>query len=74
MDSLGNRIDLNVHTNCNVDSNNDIHCHVKFYVLNAVKKLKPDKVNEDGLLLSEIFINGSDLLFVYMCSILTKKQ
>ena len=60
MDSLRNRIELSVHTNCNDDSNNDIHCHVitKFDVL----KLKPDKVNEDGLLLSEKFINGSDLL------------
>ena len=38
----------------------------KLYVLKAVKKLKPDKVNDDGLLLSENVINGSDLLFVYV--------
>ena len=51
MDSLRNRIELSVHTNCNTDSNNDIHCHVitKLYVMKAVKKLKPDKVNKDGL-------------------------
>ena len=61
MDSLRNRIDLNVHTDGNADSNNDIHYHVitKFDVLKAVKKLKPDKVNQDGLLLlSENCING----------------
>ena len=48
MDSLRNRIELSVHTNCNADFNNDMHCHVitKFDVLTAVKKLKPDKVNE----------------------------
>ena len=52
----------------NADSNNDVQCHVitQFDVLKAVKKLKPDRVNEDGLLLSEKFINGSDLLFVYI--------
>ena len=40
MDSLRNRIELNVHTNCNDDSNNDIHCHVitQFDVLKAAKK------------------------------------
>ena len=65
MDSLRNRIELSVHTNCNADSDNDIHCHVipKFDVLKAVKT---GKVNEDGLLLSENVINGSDLLFVYV--------
>ena len=49
MDSLRNRIDLNVHTNCNADSNNDIHCHVitKFDAMKSLKKLKPAKVNED---------------------------
>ena len=38
MDSLRNRIELSVHTNCNADSNNDIHCHVsaQFDVLKAV--------------------------------------
>ena len=73
MDSLRNRIELSVHTNCNADSNNYIHYHVitKFDVLKAVKKLKPDKVNEDGLLLSEIFINDSDLLFVYVSLLFT---
>ena len=73
IDSLRNRIDLSVHTNCNADSNNDRHCHVstKFDVLKAVKKLNPDKVNEDGLLLSENFINGSDLLFVYVSLLFT---
>ena len=71
MDSLINRI--NVHPNCNAVSNNDIHCHVitKFDVLEAVKKLKPDKVNEYGLLLSENCINGSDLLFVYVSLLFT---
>ena len=70
INSLGNRIELNVHTNCNADSNNCIHCHVitKFDVLKAVKKLKPDK---DGLLSFENFINGSDLLFVYASLLFT---
>ena len=56
---------MNVHTNCNVDSIYDIDCHVitKIDVLNAINKLKPDKVNEHGCLLSENFINDSDLLF-----------
>ena len=31
MDSLRNRIELSVHTNCNADSNNYIHCHVYNY-------------------------------------------
>ena len=35
------------------------------------KKLKPDKVNEDSLLLSENCINGSDLLFVYVSLLFT---
>ena len=68
MDSLRNRIDLNVHTNCNADYfNNDMLCHVitTFDVMISVKKLKPDKGNEDGMLLSENCIHGSDLLFVY---------
>ena len=68
MDSLRSQIHLNVHTNCNADSNNDIHCHViiKFDVMKLVKKLKPDKVNDDGLLLSENCICCSDLLmYVY---------
>ena len=73
MDSLRNRIELSVHTNFNGDSNNDIHCHVstKFDVQKAVKKLNPDKVNENGLLLSENCINGSDLLFVYVSLLFT---
>ena len=73
MDSLRNMIELNVHTNCNADSNNYIHCHVitKFNVLKAAKKLKPDKVNEDGLLLSDNCIHGSDLLFVYISLLYT---
>ena len=46
IDSLRNRVELSVHTNCNANYNKDIHCHgiTKFDVLKAVKKLKPDKV------------------------------
>ena len=73
MDSLINRIELSVHTNCNADSNNDIKCHVitKFDVIKSVKKLKPHKVNEDGMLLSENVINGSGLLFIYVSLLFT---
>ena len=72
MDSLRNRTDLNVHTNCDADSNNDIHCHVitKLDVLKVVLR-KPDKVNGNGLLSSENCFNGSDLLFVYVSLLLT---
>ena len=73
MDSLRNRIELSVHTNCNADCNNNIQCHVitKVDVLKAVKKLKPDKGNEDVLLLSENCINDADLLFVYVTLLFT---
>ena len=40
-------------------------------VMKSVKELKPDKLNEDGMLLSEIFINGSDLLCVYVSLLFT---
>ena len=43
----------------------------QFDVQKAVKKLKPDKVHEDGLLLSVNYINGSDLLFVYVSLLFT---
>ena len=48
-------------------------CHVitKCDVLKAVNKLKPEKVNEDGLLMYENFINGSDLLFVCVSLLFT---
>ena len=37
---------------------------LNFDVVKSVKKLKVYKVKDDGLLLYEHFINGSDLLFV----------
>jgi len=39
--------------------------------MKSVHKLKSDKANEDGMLLSDNFINGSDLLFVYMSLLFT---
>ena len=73
MDSLRNRLDLNVHINYNADSNNGIHCHVitKFDVMKSIRKLKQDNVNADGMLLSENVINRSDLLFVNVSLLFT---
>ena len=39
--------------------------------MKSVKKLNTEKVNEDGMLLSENLMNGSDLLFVYVSLLLT---
>ena len=67
MDSLRNRIELSVHTNCKADSNNYIHCHVitKFEVLKAVKKLKPNKVNKDGCCCLKIVLMAQ-IYYLYM--------
>ena len=39
--------------------------------MKSVKELKSDKLNEDGILFSENFINGSDLLCVYVSLLFT---
>ena len=40
-------------------------------VKKAVTKLKSDKVNEDGFLLSDNFIHGSELLYIYLSLLFT---
>ena len=43
----------------------------KFDLMKSVKKLKPGKINENGMLLPENVFNGSDLLFVYVSLLFT---
>ena len=40
-------------------------------MMKSVKKLKTDRINEDGLLLSENVFNGSYLLFIYVSLLFT---
>ena len=73
MNILSKRIDERIYNICDNDSIDDsIHCHVisMCNVKNAVAKLKPDKINEDGNVLSNNFIHGSDLLFIYIATLL----
>ena len=45
----------------------NLHCHIicRNDVKNAVMKLKSDKIDESGALLSNNFTHGTDLLYMY---------
>jgi len=66
--TLTHRIDISVRDQCDCSDDCNDHCHIvnKFDVDKAIHKLKADKVNEDGLLFSDNFIHGTDLLFSYI--------
>ena len=49
-----------------VDSH--LHCHIitKADVIKAIQKLKSNKIDEGGILFSNNFIHGTDLLYLYL--------
>ena len=66
------QIDSEVVNVCNTtktcESSNCVHCHLisSTDVSTAVSKLKTDKVNDNGMIYSNNFIHGTELLFQYL--------
>ena len=58
---------------CSHSANNEEHCHVirKYDVNTAIAKLKTDKIDEGGILLSNNFICGTDTLHCYLSALYT---
>ena len=50
------------------ESSDCVHCHLisRTDVSTAVSKLKTDKVNDNGMIYSNNFIHGTELLFQYL--------
>ena len=50
------------------ESSNCVHCHhiSNTDVSTAVSKLKTDKINDNGMIYSNNFIHGTELLFQYL--------
>ena len=70
MNALTTRIDICIENKCNNHCiiDNSMHCHVinSIDVSLAIGKLKSRKINEDGLLYSDNFIHGTELLHLYL--------
>ena len=71
-DLMKTQIDSEVVNVCNTTktckSSNCVHCHLisSTDVSTAVSKLKTDKVNDNGMIYSNNFIHGTELLFQYL--------
>ena len=69
MDELSERINHKITVSCNSSvKDNNLHCHIvnKNDVSMAVKKLKSDKSDVEGRVLSNNYIHGTDHLFMYL--------
>ncbi len=72
MNKLTQRIDIHIQNNCDDPTicmiNNCMHCHYvdKSDIAKAVHQLKSNKVNEDGSIYSDNFIQGTDMLYYYL--------
>ena len=69
LDELSERINHKIDVSCNSSvKDNDLHCHIvsKNDVSKAVKRLKLDKSDVEGRVLSNNYIHGTDHLFMYL--------
>ena len=69
LDELSERINHKIAVSCNSSvKDNNLHCHIvnKNDVSMAVKKLKSDKSDVEGRVLSNNCIHGTDHLFMYL--------
>ena len=69
LDELSERINHKIDVSCNSSvKDNDLHCHIvsKNDVSMAVKRLKSDKSDVEGRVLSNSYIHGTDHLFMYL--------
>ena len=66
LDELSERINHKIDVSCNSSvKDNDLHCHIvsKNDVSMAVKRLKSDKSDVEGRVLSNNYIHGTDLMY-----------
>ena len=69
LNKLSERINHKIDVLCNSTvKDNDLHCHIvsKNDVSMTVKKLKSDKSDVEGRVLSNNYIHGTDHLFMYL--------
>ena len=69
LNSLSDNISSKIELLCNsAIKDNDLHCHVvsKNDIFKAVGKLKSDKIDVEGRVLSNNYIHGTDYLFMYL--------
>ena len=71
MESLNENIDINVRNHCtdNVnETDGHTHCHVieRNHVTSAIDKLKSSNIDQDGCMVSDSIIHGTELLFDYV--------
>ena len=69
LNSLSECISSKIALLCNsAIKDNDLHCHVvsKNDIFKAVGKLKSDKIDVEGRVLSNNYIHGTDYLFMYL--------
>ena len=69
LDELLERINHKIDVSCTSSVNdNDLHCHIvsKNDVCTAVKRLKSDKSDVEGRILSSNYIHDTDHLFMYL--------
>ena len=74
LESLYTCINNRVHHSCDsISIDNCMHCHVitKVDIIEATSHLKSDKCDQDGILLSNNFIHGTDLLYEYLALLFT---
>ena len=73
LDSLYDCMTSRIENECNSVCDDKLHCHVIYTsdVTAAIKKLKIDKIDEEGIVLSNNFINGTDTLFGYISTLFT---
>ena len=70
--SMVTQLELDVEQNCikgeTCKGSECVHCHLISSpdVLRAITKLKTDKVNDNGLVYSNNFIHGTDLMYQYL--------
>ena len=75
--SMVTQLELDVEQNCIKDetckSSECVHCHLisSSDVLRAITKLKTDKVNDNGLVYSNNFIHGTDMMNQYLSILYT---
>ena len=71
------QLELDVEQNCIKDEtckvSECVHCHLisSSDVLRAITKLKTDKVNDNGLVYSNNFIHGTDMMNQYLSILYT---
>ena len=75
--SMVTQLELDVEQNCIKDEtckvSECVHCHLisSSDVLRAITKLKTDKVNDNGLVYSNNFIHGTDMMNLYLSILYT---